>query len=124
MTHYLWNDDRLLEMSWKDQVINIAAEGTEERIIRALIKTQPEEEWSQLKGEHTPPVINQAIETIYWEKNALLHHHEIKEQPKYRSVEELLADFHGFGIVLRNSYCLGAGRIGFQGYSGAFLDGE
>ena len=52
MASYLWNDDNLLEMSWKDQVLNIAAEGAEERIVRALIKTQPESEWSQLVGEH------------------------------------------------------------------------
>ncbi len=97
MTNYLWNDDRLLEMSWKDQVLNIAAEGAEERIIRALINTQPESEWSQLIGEHTPQVINRAIDTLYWEKDALLHHHEIKERPKYRPVDEVLADFHGTG---------------------------
>jgi len=97
MTSYLWNDDRLLEMSWKDQVLNIAAEGAEERIIRALIKTRPESEWSQLAGESTPPVINRAIDTLYWEKNALLHHREIKERPKYRPVDEVLADFYGKG---------------------------
>ena len=99
MTNNLWNDDRLLEMSWKDQVLNIAAEGAEERIIRALIKTRPESEWSQLEGENTPPVINRAIDTLYWEKNALLHHREIKEQPKYRPVDELLADFYGKGLI-------------------------
>lgn len=97
MTSYLWNDDRLLEMSWKDQVLNIAEEGADERIIRALIKTRPELEWSELKGENTPQVINRAIETILLEKNAFMHQHEIKEQPKYRPVDEVLADFHGIG---------------------------
>jgi len=97
MTNNLWNDDRLLEMSWKDQVLNIAAEGAEERIIRALINTQPESEWAQLQGENTSSVINRAIDTLYWEKDALLHHHEIKEQPKYRPVDELLADFNSKG---------------------------
>ena len=97
MTSNLWNDDMLLEMSWKDQVLSIAAEGAEDRIIRALINTQPESEWSQLVGEHTPQVINCAIDTLYWEKDAFLHQHEIKEQPQYRPVEEVLADFNGTG---------------------------
>lgn len=100
MTSNLWNDDSLLEMSWKDQVLNIAAEGAEERIIRALIKTQPESEWSQLVGENSPQVINRAIDTIYWEKDALLHHREIKEQPKYRPVDEVCSQI--FIVRARN----------------------
>lgn len=97
MTNYLWNDDRLLEMSWKEQVLNIAANGAEEKIIRALIRTQPELEWSQLEDNNCPQVINRAIDTLYWEKEAFARRHVIKEQPKYRPVDELLTDFHGVG---------------------------
>jgi hypothetical protein len=52
---------------------------------------------AQLQGENTPSVISRAIDKLYWEKDALPHHHEIKEQPQYRSVDEVLADFNGRG---------------------------
>ena len=97
MNNCLWNDDKLLEMSWKDQVLKIAAEGAEERIIRALIKTRPESEWAQLQGANTPSVIFQAINTLLWEKENVQYRHPIKEQPHYRPVDEVLADFYGKG---------------------------
>ena len=82
---------------WKDQILHIAAEGAEDQIIRALINTQPESEWSQLEGENCPQVIKRAIETLYWKKDALTQRYAIKEQPKYRPVDELLAEFYGVG---------------------------
>lgn len=82
---------------WKDQILHITAEGAEDQIIRALINTQPESEWSQLEGENCPQVIKRAIETLYWEKDALTQRYAIKEQPKYRPVDELLAEFYGVG---------------------------
>lgn len=94
---YLINEDKLRTMSWKDQVLTLAANGAEERIIRALIRTHPDEEWDTLNEDDTPMVIFDAIQTLYWEKDAFASHHEIKEQPKYRPVTELLEDFNGVG---------------------------
>ena len=51
------NDDNLLSLSWKEQVLYLANNGAEERIVRALIRTMPESEWSQLEGENTPGVV-------------------------------------------------------------------
>lgn len=95
--NYLTEVNKLMSMSWKDQVLTLAANGAEERIIRALIRTHPEEEWNTLNEDDTPLVIFDAIQTLYWEKDAFASHHEIKEQPKYRPVAELLEDFNGVG---------------------------
>lgn len=89
--------DSLMAMSWKEQVMYLANQGADDKIIRALIRTQPIDEWAHLKDGNTPPVVNRAIETLYWELNELAHQHTLKEQPKYRPVEELLHDFHGTG---------------------------
>lgn len=94
---YLLNEDKLKAMSWKDQVLTLAANGAEERIIRALIRTHPDEEWDTLIEESKYSAIFDAIQTLYWERDALASHHEIKEQPKYRPVVELLEDFNGIG---------------------------
>ena len=91
------NSDELLAMSWKEQVMYLAANNAEDRFIRALIRTRPETDWSQLKNEDTPQSVRQAISTLYWEQNAFTHHREIKEQPKYRPVDEVLQDFFGNG---------------------------
>lgn len=95
--NYLTEVNKLMSMSWKDQVLTLAANGAEERIIRALIRTHPEEERDTLNEDDTPMVIFDAIQTLYWEKDAFASHHEIKEQPKYRPVAELLEDFNGVG---------------------------
>ena len=41
--------------------------------------------------------MRRAISTLRWEDDAFAHQREIKEQPKYRPVDEVLADFHGTG---------------------------
>ena len=97
MNDNLINDDSLLAMSWKEQVMHLAAHNAEERIIRALIRTKPESEWEQLIDEHTPQVVHDALDVLYWEKDAITHHHEIKEQPKYRPVDEVIQDYLGKG---------------------------
>lgn len=97
--NYLTEVNKLMSMSWKDQVLTLVANGAEERIIRALIRTHPEEEWDALTEEETPTsmILFNALQTLYWEKEALASHHEIKEQPKYRPVVDLLEDFNGIG---------------------------
>lgn len=87
----------LMSLPWKEQVMYLAEHGADERFIRALIRTLPESEWSVLENEQTPPIVRRAIDTLYWEDNALTHQHEIKEQPKYRPVNKVLADFLGKG---------------------------
>ena len=87
----------LMSLPWKEQVMYLAEHGAEERFIRALIRTLPESEWSVLENAQTPPVVRRAINTLYWEDGAFARQHEIKEQPKYRPVDEVLADFHGTG---------------------------
>lgn len=97
MNDELITEDSLLAMRWEDQVMYLAEHGAEERFIRALIRTLPESEWSVLENAQTPPVVRRAINTLYWEDDAFARQHEIKEQPKYRPVDEVLADFHGTG---------------------------
>lgn len=97
MNDELITEDSLLAMRWEDQVMYLAEHGAEERFIRALIRTLPESEWSVLENAQTPSVVRRAINTLYWEDDAFARQHEIKEQPKYRPVDEVLADFHGTG---------------------------
>ncbi len=97
MNNELITEDSLLAMRWEDQVMYLAEHGAEERFIRALIRTLPESEWSLLENAQTPPVVRRAINTLRWEDDAFAHQREIKEQPKYRPVDEVLADFHGTG---------------------------
>lgn len=97
MNNELITEDSLLAMRWEDQVMYLAEHGAEERFIRALIRTLPESEWSVLENAQTPPVVRRAIETLRWEDDAFARQREIKEQPKYRPVDEVLADFHGTG---------------------------
>ena len=97
MNNELITEDSLLAMRWEDQVMYLAEHGAEERFIRALIRTLPESEWSVLENAQTPPVVRRAINTLYWEDDAFARQHKIKEQPKYRPVDEVLADFHGTG---------------------------
>lgn len=87
----------LMSLPWKKQVMYLAEHGADERFIRALIRTMPKLEWSVLENEQTPPIVRRAIDTLHWEDNTLTHQHEIKEQPKYRPVNEVLADFLGKG---------------------------
>lgn len=84
-------------MPWKDKVMYLAANGAEDRLLRALIRTKPVEDWGLLLSSDTPQVVRRAIETLHWERNEFAHHREVKEQPEYRPVEELLADYHGIG---------------------------
>ena len=97
MNDELITEDSLLAMRWEDQVMYLAEHGAEERFIRALIRTLPESEWSVLENGQTPSVVRRAIETLRWEDDAFARQREIKEQPKYRPVVEVLADFHGTG---------------------------
>lgn len=97
MNTELITEDSLLAMRWEDQVMYLANHGAEERFIRALIRALPKSEWSVLENAQTPLVVRRAISTLHWEENAFAHHREIKEQPKYRPVDEVLADFHGIG---------------------------
>jgi len=97
MENNIINADSLMAMSWKDRVMYLAAQGAEDRILRALIRTKPEAEWEGLKGEDTPHAVIRAIETLRWERNELAHYREIKEQPKYRPVKDLLRAFQGTG---------------------------
>ncbi len=90
-------EDSLLAMRWEDQVLYLAEHGADERFIRALIRVLPKSEWSVLENEQTPPIVRRAIDTLHWEDDAFARQHEIKEQPKYRPVDEVLADFHGTG---------------------------
>lgn len=97
MNDELITEDSLLAMRWEDQVMYLAEHGAEERFIRALIRALPESEWPVLENAQTPPVVRRSINTLYWEDDAFARQHEIKEQPKYRPVDEVLADFHGTG---------------------------
>ena len=97
MNRNLINLDNLMAMSWKDLVMFLATHNAEERILRAIIRTKPESEWEQLIDENTPQTVSHAIDTIYWEKNAFTHRYEIKDQPKYRSSDEVLRDFLSTG---------------------------
>ena len=97
MNNELITEDSLSAMRWKEQVMYLAEHGAEERFIRALIRTLPESEWSVLENAQTPPVVRRAINTLRWEDDAFARQREIKEQPKYRPVVEVLADFHGTG---------------------------
>lgn len=91
------NDDNLLSLSWKEQVLYLANNGAEERIVRALIRTMPESEWSQLEGENTPGVVRIALSTLYWERDNVTYGYAVQEQPKYRPIEDVLQDFLGSG---------------------------
>ena len=91
------NDDNLLSMSWKEQVMYLANNGAEERIVRALIRTMPESEWNQLENENTPGVVRMALSTLYWEKDNVTYGYAVHEQPKYRPIEDVLQDFLGSG---------------------------
>ncbi len=84
-------------MRWEDQVMYLAEHGADERFVRALIRSLPEPEWSVLENEQTPPIVRRAIDTLRWEDAAFAHQREIKDQPKYRPVDEVLADFLGKG---------------------------
>lgn len=97
MNNELITEDCLLGMRWEDQVLYLAEHGADERFIRALIRSLPELEWSVLENEQTPPIVRRAIDTLHWEDNAFAHQRDIKEQPKYRPVDEVLADFLGKG---------------------------
>ena len=97
MSNNIINDISLLSMTWKDQVMHLAKYDANERIIRALIRTMPESEWTQLEGEDTPTIVYNAIYTLYWEKNNVCYGRKIKEQPKYRPVKQVLNDFLGTG---------------------------
>ena len=97
MNDELITEDSLLAMRWEDQVMYLAEHGAEERFIRALIRTLPESEWTVLENAQTPFVVRRAIDTLRWEDAAFARQHEIKEQPKYRPVDEVLADFLGKG---------------------------
>ena len=97
MNNKLITEDCLLAMRWEDQVLYLAEHGADERFIRALIRSLPELEWSVLENEQTPPIVRRAIDTLHWEDNAFAHQRDIKEQPKYRPVDEVLADFLGKG---------------------------
>lgn len=96
MNNELITEDSLLAMRWEDQVMYLAQHGAEERFIRALIRALPKSEWSILENAQTPAVVHRAISTLHWEET-ITHQREIREQPKYRPVEEVLADFHGTG---------------------------
>ena len=91
------NDDNLLSLSWKEQVLYLANNGAEERIVRALIRTMPESEWSQLEGENTPGVVRIALSTLYWERDNVTYGYAVQKQPKYRPIEDVLQDFLGSG---------------------------
>ncbi len=97
MNNELITEDSLLAMRWEDQVMYLAQHGAEERFIRALIRALPKSEWPILENAQTPAVVHRAISTLRWEEDAITHQREIREQPKYRPVEEVLADFHGTG---------------------------
>jgi len=97
MNKELITEDSLLAMRWEDQVMYLAEHGAEERFIRALIRTMPESEWSILENGQAPMVVHRAVSTLRWENAALAHQYDIKEQPKYRPVDEVLADFLGKG---------------------------
>lgn len=97
MNNELITEDCLLAMRCEDQVLYLAEHGADERFIRALIRSLPELEWSVLENEQTPPIVRRAIDTLHWEDNAFAHQRDIKEQPKYRPVDEVLADFLGKG---------------------------
>ena len=97
MNNELITEDSLLAMRWEDQVMYLAQHGAEERFIRALIRALPKSEWSILENALMPAVVHRAISTLHWEEDAITHEREIREQPKYRPVEEVLADFHGTG---------------------------
>ena len=87
----------LMSLPWKDQVMYLAEHGADERFIRALIRSLPKSEWAVLENAQTPFVVRRAIDTLRWEDAAFAHQREIKEQPKYRPVDEVLADFMGKG---------------------------
>lgn len=97
MNDELITEDSLLAMRWEDQVMYLAEHGADERFVRALIRSLPEPEWSVLENEQTPPIVHRAIDTLRWEDAAFAHQREIKDQPKYRPVDEVLADFLGKG---------------------------
>ena len=97
MNNELITEDSLLAMRWEDQVLYLAEHGADERFIRALIRSLPESEWSALQNDQLPPIVHRAINTLYWEDNALAHQYDIKEQPKYRPVDQVLADYLGKG---------------------------
>ena len=97
MNNNIINDESLLAMTWKGQVMHLAKYDADERIIRALIRTMPESEWIQLESEDTPTIVYLAIETLFWEKDNVCYGHKIKEQPKYRPVKQVLNDFFGTG---------------------------
>ena len=60
MENDIMDELSLSAMSWKDQVIYLANHGAEDSFIRAFIRTKPETDWSQLRGEDTPQfAINQ-----------------------------------------------------------------
>ena len=97
MNNELITEDSLLAMRWENQVLYLAEHGADERFIRALIRSLPESEWPILLNKQTPLIVRRAIDTLHWEDNAFAHQHDIKEQPKYRPVDQVLADFLGKG---------------------------
>lgn len=97
MNNELITEDSLLAMRWEDQVMYLVEHGADERFIRALIRSLPESEWSIFEDGQYPMVVHRAISTLRWEASAIAHQHDIKEQPKYHPVDEVLADFLGKG---------------------------
>lgn len=97
MNNELITEDSLLAMRWEDQVLYLAEHGADERFIRALIRSLPESEWSIFEDGQYPMAVHRAINTLRWEDTAFAHQHDITEQPKYRPVDEVLADFLGKG---------------------------
>lgn len=89
-------NDSINKLSWKDQVLFLAENKADAQIIKALIRTRPKSEWSQLDDMYNVAIYN-AIDTLKWEEGNICFPHKINKQPKYRAINTVLKDFNSKG---------------------------
>lgn len=86
----------LTDLKWIDKVLYLSNNKADTHIIKALIRTKPESEWSLLY-ELYDSVIYNAIYELKWEEENISFPHKIKNQPKYRAINTVLKDFNSKG---------------------------
>ena len=90
-------EDWLLETQPVERVLALAAEGLEEKLLRAYISALSKEDKEVLRKRKHPFIITRLLDSIVWEEWQMEHRYDIKPQPKYRPVDELLEEFNGVG---------------------------
>ena len=90
-------EDWLLGTQPVKRVLALAEEGIEEKLLRAYISALSKKDREVLRKREHPFIITRLLESIEWEEWQMEHRYDIKPQPKYRPVDELLEEFNGVG---------------------------